>query len=540
MAWLRIIKGPDTGKEVEIARSNFTIGRAVQSDLCVPDPSISRLHACVMTENGRFLIVDQKSNNGVLVNDIKHPSTALSDRDIVTLGNSKMQFFIKRPTPAGSSSGIVFTSEKSDYDLDKSIMMDVGDIEQLKKQWAGESPGKTDIHPNQKNYRKLQAMLKVSTAVADLFDLQELINELMSVIFTETNASRGFMMLYNAPSQGAPAEGETPVLVPVAVKKRHSTDEDITVSSTLINTVIQQKKALLSSDLLNDARFNAGHSIIANQIRSCMVVPLSYQNEILGVIHLDSNVVTTIFTQDDLELLIAIANQAAVCIKNAHLVKKITEEENKRSKLAQYFPPEQVELLMKDQLQITLGGKTEEVTILFCDIRSFTRISEGMNAEGVMGFLNDFFSVMTEIIFLNGGMVDNFMGDCILAVFGGPFLHERHQERAVLAAIEMQKAQTELNKRFEQEGRKTFQIGIGIHSGEVSRGNIGSAQLKKYTVIGSNVNVCSRLCSVAKAGQILVSTRTQQALPPSIPTEQLEPVMVKNVSEPLVPYRVIY
>jgi adenylate cyclase len=125
-------------------------------------------------------------------------------------------------------------------------------------------------------------------------------------------------------------------------------------------------------------------------------------------------------------------------------------------------------------------------------------------------------------------------------VFGGPFLNERHQESAVLAAIEMQKAQIELNKRFEQEGRKTFQIGIGIHSGEVSRGNIGSVQLKKYTVIGSNVNVCSRLCSVAKAGQILVSTSTHQALPPTIQTEQLDPVIVKNITEPLIPYRVIY
>jgi adenylate cyclase len=530
MAWLRIITGPDHGTEIEILNPHFTIGRAVQSDLCIPDPSISRLHASVVTEKDSFRIVDQNSNNGVLVNEIKSLSMPLADQDILTLGSSQLQFFLKKPSQTTSSSGVLFTSDPSEYDLDKSIVMDVEDIEQLKKRWAGESADKTKIHDHQKNYRKLQAMLKVSSAVANLFDLQELINELMNVIFTETNASRGFIMLYN----------DTHTLVPVVVKKHQSTDEDISVSSTLINIVVQQKKAILSSDLLNDARFDIGQSIIANQIRSCMVAPLSYQNEILGIIHLDSNLITTVFTQDDLELLIAIANQAAVCIKNTHLVKKITEEENKRSKLAQYFPPEQVALLMKDQLQITLGGKTEEVSILFCDIRRFTKISEGMLAEDVMDFLNDFFSVMTEIIFRNAGMVDNFMGDCILAVFGGPFLNERHQECAVLAAIEMQKAQTELNKRFEQEGRKTFQVGIGIHSGKVSRGNIGSTQLKKYTVIGSNVNVCSRLCSIAKPGQILVSASTRQALPPSIQTEELDPVMVKNVSEILIPYRVNY
>jgi adenylate cyclase len=198
-------------------------------------------------------------------------------------------------------------------------------------------------------------------------------------------------------------------------------------------------------------------------------------------------------------------------------------------------------MLLKDSLDISLGGKNETVTMIFCDIRGFTSLSEGMKAPDVMNLLNDHFSVMTEIIFRFEGMVDNFMGDCILGVFGGPFKHEKAPERSVLAAIEMQKAMIELNRRLEKEGRKTLSIGIGVHSGEVSRGNIGSSQLKKYTVIGSNVNVCSRLCSIAKGGQILVSEATASHLPSGeFQLNRLEPVKVRNVQNPITPYEVVY
>ncbi|MBN2144898.1 MAG: FHA domain-containing protein [Candidatus Aureabacteria bacterium] len=527
MALLKIIEGVDKGKEVEITRSGFTLGRGKNMDLMLNDPSISRLHAVIHIESKQYRIEDQNSNNGIWVNNAKITSGMITNDDIIIMGNTRLLFVC---SPQVSASNIVITSGPEDYDQDKSVMMDPEEVELIKKSVKEEATRKLDLQATQKNYRKLQAMLRISNAVASIYDHKALITELMAIIFAETNATRGFIMLYD----------ETHQLIPAAVRRKDNRTDAITISKTIINTVIREKKAVLSSDMLNDDRFSSGASIIANQIRSCMCAPLSYHDEIFGVIYLDSEITTGIFGQDDLELLCAIANQTSLSIKNFRLLLQIRDEENKRNRLSQYFPPAHVEMLVKDTLDVSLGGKTEDVSIIFCDIRGFTSMSEGMLAMDVMAFLNDFFSVMTEIIFRYEGMVDNFMGDCIMAVFGGPFKHENSPERAVLAAIDMQKAQSELSARFESEGRKTFGIGIGIHSGEVSRGNIGSPQMKKYTVIGSNVNVCSRLCSLAKAGQILVSENTASRLPQHISLKKLDPVKVKNVKKLLTPFQVMY
>ncbi|EKD28289.1 MAG: hypothetical protein ACD_79C00352G0001 [uncultured bacterium] len=527
-AMLKIIKGNDTGSEIELKTHSLSLGRGKTADVVLKDPSVSRLHASIRKEGKFFIIYDENSNNGVFVNDSRVDKLKLKNNDLIDLGNTQMKF-VSTDVNLEESSSILITPEQSTIDPDKSFLLDVEEMESLKKALEGELIT-TDTKEANKKFRKLQAMLRISNAVANIFDINALIEELMTIIFDETKATRGFIMLYD----------ENKELVPKAVRKKNQDDEVITVSKTVINTVVNNRKALLSSDLMNDERFSTGVSIIANQIKSCMCSPLIYHNEILGIIHIDSDITANIFSQDDLELLVAIANQAAVCIKNTYLIKTLTEEENKRSKLSQYFSPGQVDMLMNNKLNISLGGKTEYVTMIFCDIRSFTTISEGMNALEVMNFLNEFFSEMTEMIFKYDGMVDNFMGDCIMAVFGGPFHHDNDPERAVRAAIDMQLRHIKLNKKFEKENRKTFGIGIGIHSGTVSRGNIGSTQMKKYTVIGSNVNISSRLCSVAKAGEILVSEATVKNLPNDFVLTKLDPVKVKNVGEPLIPYRVNY
>ncbi len=526
MASLIIIAGHDQGKEVQIQKSSFYLGRGKNADLCLNDNTISRTHAIISVKEGRFVIEDQHSINGIWVNKEKVASKELAHGDLIILGNTHIRFM--NPTP---SSDILITDTGDSFDFDSSIIMGMEEIEALKNKLTEEAQSREKDEIAQKNYRKLQVMLRISNAAVNILDLKELISELMNLIFDETRASRGFIMLYDDKRN----------LVPMAVRKRNDDSEAITISKTIINTVVDQKKAILSSDMLADQRFMKGASIIASSIRSCLCAPLCFHEEVFGAIHLDSDISTGLFSQDDLELLVAIAAQAALSIKNFKLLKQLTEEENKRSRLSQYFPPAQVEMLLKDSLDISLGGKTETVTMIFCDIRGFSSLSEGMKALDVMNLLNDHFSVMTEIIFRFEGMVDNFMGDCILAVFGGPFKHEKAPERSVLAAIEMQKAMVELNRRLETEGRKPLSIGIGVHSGEVSRGNIGSSQLKKYTVIGSDVNVCSRLCSIAKGGQILVSEATTSHLPVGeFKLNRLESVKVRNVQNPITPYEVVY
>lgn len=522
---LKIISGPELGREIMIEACPFVIGRSKEATAVINDPSISRMHAEITFKEGQFFITDLKSNNGILLGGRQVQESPLGHDNVFILGGSTFRV-IDPEIKVQASSKVVLSSEEDIDHLEKSIFMDVSNLAEEKFDMSSSSGTNQD----DRQYKKLQAMLRISNAVASKFNLDDLIAELLEVIMQETNASRGFILMYDDAGN----------LMPKAAKSRKGGDTDqITASQTLIQAVIKEKKALLSSDVLNDNRFDAGLSIVANQIRACIIGPMLYRDELLGVIHIDSDLSTNLFTEEDLELLVGIANQAAVCIKNAKLLNKVREEENQRLKLSQYFPPAQVEMLMKGALDLALGGKTEQVSILFCDIRKFTSISETLNATEVMQFLNDFFTVMTEIIFNFNGMVDNFMGDCIMAVFGGPFHNVAHQDASVRAAIEMQKSHKILNDKFKHEKRPTFEIGIGIHAGDVSRGNIGSPQLKKYTVIGSNVNIASRLCSVAGGGEILISESLKTGLCEAFAMEKQPSVSVKNVSEPLTPYKIM-
>jgi adenylate cyclase len=149
-----------------------------------------------------------------------------------------------------------------------------------------------------------------------------------------------------------------------------------------------------------------------------------------------------------------------------------------------------------------------------------------MDAEDVVGMLNDYFSALTECIFRNDGSIDKFVGDAILAVFGSPDPDPQHRRKAVQAAVEMQRAMVEVNRRRSQRSETVCEIGIGVHSGEVLHGFIGSPERMEFTVIGDTVNKTARYCDGAQAGQVLISPEVHQhvwrmveALPTSIPTK---------------------
>jgi adenylate cyclase len=148
------------------------------------------------------------------------------------------------------------------------------------------------------------------------------------------------------------------------------------------------------------------------------------------------------------------------------------------------------------------------VTILFSDIQGFTGISERLSPPEVANLLNDYFSLMTEVIFKHGGTLDKYIGDALMALFGAPFLHEDDAVRAVRTAIEMRNELKGLMAR--KEDNVKFNIRIGVNTGNVVAGNIGSMQRMEYTVLGDAVNTAARLETMAKAGQILIGERTYQ------------------------------
>jgi adenylate cyclase len=208
-----------------------------------------------------------------------------------------------------------------------------------------------------------------------------------------------------------------------------------------------------------------------------------------------------------------------------------------RGMLSQYVSPAVLETVMDnygDHISAEIG-KRENLSILFSDIRGFTTLSEELRAEQVVDLLNNYFDVMTEIIFRHEGTLDKFIGDAIMAFWGAPIRVSDHADRAVVTAIEMIRALDGVNQRLREKGYPAIAIGVGIGSGEVILGNIGSSRKLDYTVIGDNVNLSSRLEGLTKPyhSTIIISEATHQALSLNIPCAPVDLVRVKGKHLPI-------
>jgi adenylate cyclase len=327
--------------------------------------------------------------------------------------------------------------------------------------------------------------------------------------------------------------------VPRYVKQKDGRQENIVLSKTVMAEVIAQKTAVLSSDATMDSRFSGAHSIIMQGIRSTMTVPLLWGEEILGIMHLDSQIATNAFNEKDLQIFTGIAGQAAIAIQNARLAKKIEQEAQTRAQFSRLIPPAVVEQVVNGELTIEKGGKLHEVTMLYSDIRGFTAMSERKEPREVVTMLNEYFEVMVDILFKSGGTLDKFVGDEIIALFGAPIEIPDAAFRAIACALDMQRALKEFNRTRADEDLEPIRIGIGINTGQVVTGAIGSSKALQYTAIGDAMNVASRLCTSAKAGEIIVSEITMRKIADRVEAISLSPVEVKGKRDRLRVYNIV-
>ena len=201
-----------------------------------------------------------------------------------------------------------------------------------------------------------------------------------------------------------------------------------------------------------------------------------------------------------------------------------------RKRLMRFLPRDMVSQLDAGEITLELGGEMREVTVLISDIRGFTSFSEGKDPQYIVTLLNEYFTEMTHIIRQHQGMVDKFIGDGILAVFGAPLDNSQHCQCGVKAALEMQVALGKLNQRWAEEGHSHLDMGIGIHTGNVLVGNVGSPERMEYTVIGDTVNLTSRIEGLTKSldRPILISEPLRNSLPDYIAVEFVTETQVRG------------
>jgi adenylate cyclase len=222
------------------------------------------------------------------------------------------------------------------------------------------------------------------------------------------------------------------------------------------------------------------------------------------------------------------------------MIEDISSEKRMKSTMSRYMDPGLADRLLASGGEI-LGGQSVEATVLFSDIRAFTTLSEELGAQGTVALLNEYFSIMVNCITQEGGMLDKFIGDAMMAEFGIPIPHGDDPDRAMRAAISMINELNTLNRERRTRGQKPIQIGIGLNTGAIVSGNIGSPKRMDYTVIGDGVNLASRLESACKeySAQILCSENTYKKLKGSYRAREIDRVVVKGKSEPVSVYEIL-
>lgn len=535
-AYLTMQLEDGSNQRFELSATN-TLGRHPRNTIQIMDRLISKEHAKIVFKNDSYYIQDLDSRNGTFVNEHTVSESILKSGDRVRLGTIPMYFHIG-PVASQTEFQIQalsqpFTIITDHQPLDDSRIAKITHGMDLERDFLPER----DIREQEvlrKDYEKLRIAHLLNRKIGLELDLDKLMNMILDETFNLVSADRGVIFFLD--QDGNP--------IPRCIKSRdhHSLSPgQITISRTIINTAIKERTAVLTSDAKLDQRFEGSQSVIMQGIRSAMCVPLisrSDGGELIGVMNLDTQSSIGVFTAKDLQIMSVVAAQAAVAIENARLAKKIERETVIRSHLQRFLSPAVMDRLNKDDLNIRMGGELVESTVMFTDIRDFTSISEQYDPSQLVYDLNLYFEMLVDVIFAYEGTLDKFIGDAIMAVWGTPQTHEQDPLHAVQAAVEMQQQLHIFNQQRVHAGLPPLYTGIGINTGVVTAGNMGSPKRLEFTVLGDNVNIASRLCSQAQGGEIIISLSTYKRVAHYFQCTALPLVKVKGKAEPIQIFRV--
>jgi len=539
----------------QLLKHETTIGRGKENDIVLFDHAVSRKHARIAKTDQGHLLSDLGSFNGTVVNETSIQRVLLKHKDIIKIGRNTLTF-LARAQPLKPFRGALTLSTISDsgkevepiikgssetfspvQSQDLLVSKGFGDIRKtLRPKKEIERPEfKEALSALERTNKVLYVLYEISRQLNSIHDFGELLTKIMDLIFVVIDADYGFLILTG--------EGDTEELIPVVVKSREDQPgerEPLKASRTIINRVIRDGVALLTSNAMTDSRLDHAKSLLLQQIRSAICVPLWRKDKIIGVIQLESVRLDNQFTQRDLEMLKAIGSQMAMVIEQASLNEQIREEEQIRNRLERFHSPQVIEMILKggqETLDDMMEPKDVTATILFADINGFTTLAERMPPREVNLILNDFFSRMTDILFKYDGTLDKYIGDGLMAVFGAPMEKEDDAERGIRAAQEMIQALAAMMEGMPDE--RKFTIRIGINTGKVVAGNIGSPRRMDYTVIGDAVNTASRLESIAKPNQILIGEETHARVQGKFSIRSVGPKKVKGKTVELMVYEVL-
>ncbi|HKB33725.1 MAG TPA: adenylate/guanylate cyclase domain-containing protein [Candidatus Dormibacteraeota bacterium] len=366
-------------------------------------------------------------------------------------------------------------------------------------------------------------LYELARDLSSSLELDVVLRKVMDRVITLMKASRGFIVLVDpttgnmsVPMSGGEADPE---------KTRHFLG-----SKTVIEQVVRTGQAVVSTDASLDDRFKGQQSVILQNLRSIIAVPLVTKSKVIGAVYVDSPFRAAIFEEKDKEFLQAISDLAAIAIDNA---RQYERSELLRSLFELHVNKQVTDYVLarSDRTTQFLHGERREVTMLNSDIAGFSALSQRMEAEELVDFLNRYFERMIDVVLAHGGNIDKFQGDGMLVVFGAPNPMEDHAHQALKAARGMVKEIDRLNRELIEAGQPPISVGIGLDTGYVVAGHVGSQRRLEFTLIGVPVNNSSYLSKVRPA-RVLMSETTRDLLPAGFEVTDFEPMLLKGAGLP--------
>lgn len=366
-------------------------------------------------------------------------------------------------------------------------------------------------------------LYEIARDLSSSLDLEVVLDKVMDRVITLMKAARGFIVLVD------PVDGSLSVQIARGEADPEKARQFLG-SKTVIDKVVETGQAVVSTDASLDDRFKGQQSVILQNLRSIIAVPLVTKGKVIGAVYVDNPFRASIFEETDKEFLQAISDLAAIAIDNAR--------QYERSEFLRQLFEAHVNKQVTDYV-LTRSGKTlrflpgerREVTMLNSDIAGFSTLSQTMDAEELVGFLNDYFQRMIRVVLDFGGNIDKFQGDGMLIVFGAPNPMHDHAERALYAALAMVREIGDFNLEQTRDGKPTIAVGMGLDTGEVVAGHVGSDDRMEFTLIGVPVNNSAYLAKVRPA-RVLMSETTRLRLPNGIQVNEYERLLLKGARDP--------
>jgi len=499
-----VIQGGDGQARFELAQGKNVVGRSDEADITIKHNTLSRRHTEISWDGDHATMIDLGSKNGTFFLGLRTKKTVkLSHGDTLKFGDIEAIFYVEEISAAGSIN----------------MTRDLG----VERTWAIEELGASSSVDLE---TRLRVLLRVSEVLATPAPMAEVLHKCIELAGTIFAADRLTILL---------AEGDD---LRVAAAVGNVREGERGYSRAIVDRVFGSDTAMRFDDLRADRITGEAHSIRIQDIRCAMAAPLAREGKRLGVLYVDNLVAARSFTDDDLQMLVAFANQGAVALDNALMRAELEDTAVLHRTLMRFFPPATARRLV-EQPSLDISTTEMEVTILFSDIVGFTKLSSTLKPIEVLALLNEYFTPMAQVVFANGGTLEKYIGDALMAVWGAPFPQPDGADLALNAAVEMQQALDRMNAMWRERGAPEIAMHIGIHTGKVAFGQIGTDRYLQFATIGDATNVAARICDVADADQIVISADTRARLTRASGTlEALPPTHVKGKTAALELYRV--